>query len=347
MDVSVIRNEGSREQSGTDTHTKGSWVMKWRNWWKQASGKQSQTQPETLLGYLLEPRMVFDGAVVATAVEVVSDTGVSAQAEAASDVDTNSAGTGDATSTDSVHESTLHVAPAVGPTADASQDAAVVSDAKAVVFVDTSVSNYQSLLDELPSDIEVVLLDGSQDGLSQMAAWAESHSDYDAIHIISHGTAGSLTLGATQLDSQSLANHSGELQTLGQALTSAGDILLYGCDVASGTRGLQFITDLAEATGADVGASNDGTGAITRGGDWDLEVVSGPIEASALRVESFDALLAAGTVNVSEQVNNDSYGSIFTDGDGGSTDIPGITYQIFYADTSHNPVNEVTRTSST
>ena len=47
--------------------------MNWRNWWKPASEEQPQTQPETLLGYLLEPRMVFDGAVVATTVEVAAD----------------------------------------------------------------------------------------------------------------------------------------------------------------------------------------------------------------------------------------------------------------------------------
>ena len=267
--------------------------MKWQNWWKQASGKQPQTQPETLLGYLLEPRMVFDGAVVATAVEVVSDTGTSAPAETSSDADANSAGTGDATSTDSGHASSLYVAAAVGSEAGASADVAAVSDVKAVVFVDTSVSNYQSLLDELPSDIEVVLLDGSQDGLSQMAHWAESHTGYDAIHIISHGTEGSLTLGATQLNSQSLASHSSELQTLGQALTTEGDILLYGCDVASGVRGQQFISDLAALAGADVAASSDDTGSASLGGNWQLEQHIGVIDAQVpLSLDIYSGLLA-------------------------------------------------------
>ena len=36
----------------------------------------------------------------------------------------------------------------------------------------------------------------------------------------------------------------------------AGDLMLYGCDVAKGSEGEAFIADLAKATGADVAASS-------------------------------------------------------------------------------------------
>ena len=289
--------------------------MNWRNWWKQTSGEQPQTQPETLLGYLLEPRMVFDGAVVATTVEVAADAGASTSTETASDATADSAGTGDATASDSHHDSSLYVAAAaVGPEA-SGHESAPVADGKAVVFVDTSVSNYQGLLAELPSDIEVVLLDGSKDGLSQMADWAQSRTSHEAIHIISHGAEGSLTLGATQLNSQSLAGHSGQLQTLGQALTADGDILLYGCDVAAGTQGQQFITELATLTGADVAASSDDTGSASLGGNWQLEQHVGTIEAHVISSDRYSGLLATfdltdasgnGTREIKQTVGSDT-----------------------------------------
>ena len=62
-----------------------------------------------------------------------------------------------------------------------------------------------------------------------------------------------------------------DLATLGGALSASGDILLYGCDVAAGADGLAFVNALANATGADVAASTDLTGAAVKGGDWVLE----------------------------------------------------------------------------
>ena len=40
-----------------------------------------------------------------------------------------------------------------------------------------------------------------------------------------------------------------------KALTADADVLLYGCDVAAGDEGQDFVRALSEATGADVAAS--------------------------------------------------------------------------------------------
>src|SRR5690606_19873043 len=57
---------------------------------------------------------------------------------------------------------------------------------------------------------------------------------------------------------------------------------------------------LAEATGADVAASNDLTGAAASNGNWNLEVQQGAIESAALAVDDFSGLLAA----FSDDMNN-------------------------------------------
>jgi hypothetical protein len=124
-----------------------------------------------------------------------------------------------------------------------------------------------------------------------------------AIHILSHGSAGSLKLGSTQLNSATLEARQDELGAWRQALSVGGDILLYGCNVARGSFGVSFVERLAEVTGGDVAASTDLTGAVQLGGDWTLELTTGPIEASTVidvsAANVFDHVLAdiRGTVN--------------------------------------------------
>ena len=153
---------------------------------------------------------------------------------------------------------------------------------KSVIFVDSRVTNYQSLIDGLTQPAEVFVLDGESDGLTQMAAYLQGRIGIDAIHVISHGSQGALYLGSAVLDSSNLPLHGSQLASIGGALTETGDILLYGCNVAQGNVGLQFVTSLAQYTGADVAASSDATGAAALGGDWVLERAVGKVDETPL-----------------------------------------------------------------
>src|SRR5690606_1091620 len=103
---------------------------------------------------------------------------------------------------------------------------------KEVAFIDSRVTDWQSLAEDARPGIEVVLLDGEQDGLSQMAGWARQHTGYDAIHVLSHGSEGRVQLGALTLDADAVEDRAEDLTALGSALTQDGDLLLYGCWVA-------------------------------------------------------------------------------------------------------------------
>jgi uncharacterized delta-60 repeat protein len=173
------------------------------------------------------------------------------------------------------------------------------------VFVDSRVRDIYSLLADFAPDVQVIILDSTQDGIAQIAAALEGVTDLDAIHIVSHGSEGTLYLGDTVLTSDNLDSYSSDLAAIGAALNSAGDILLYGCEVANGVTGLSFIDKLSRYTGADVAASTDNTGNAALSGDWQLEASSGVIEARALASTAFDGLLAppaltpAGTLDKS------------------------------------------------
>ncbi len=150
----------------------------------------------------------------------------------------------------------------------------------------------EALAEELERrGIAVVVVDAQRDGIDQLAEIARAYQGIGAMHVVSHGARGRLTLGNSRITSETLRQRSDSLATLRDALGSDGDLLLYGCEVASGEVGIEFVSTLAEVTGVDIAASSDLTGATAQGGDWDLEVSIGTIEATALNAPQFNGLL--------------------------------------------------------
>ncbi len=123
--------------------------------------------------------------------------------------------------------------------------------------------------------IDIVILSGLLDGIDQISGLLEQYQGLSAIHLLSHGSSGNLRLGSSQLNNQSLNQRSDQIKGWGKSLSEQGDILLYGCEVAQGSLGVEMIDSLAALTSADVAASNDITGAD---GDWDLEYQSGDVD---------------------------------------------------------------------
>lgn len=68
-----------------------------------------------------------------------------------------------------------------------------------IVFIDSRVTDYQTLIDNLAQPAEVFILDAGLNGLDQILARLQGRADIDALHIISHGSQGTLYLGSTVL----------------------------------------------------------------------------------------------------------------------------------------------------
>ncbi|MEG4470745.1 DUF4347 domain-containing protein, partial [Microcoleus sp. AT9_B5] len=149
-----------------------------------------------------------------------------------------------------------------------------------IIFIDSSVSDYQTLLGGADPQAEIVILDANCSGIEQITETLTAKQNVEAVHIISHGSEGNLQLGSDILNGKSLESFSSRLQQWRNVLTEEADILLYGCDVAAGEIGETFIQRFSEITGADVAASTDLTGNAALGGNWQLEKTTGSIEAS-------------------------------------------------------------------
>lgn len=198
-----------------------------------------------------------------------------------------------------------------------------------IIFIDTGVDGYADLAREWSARGEVVLIDAGRDGIDQMMAALAGRSDIDAIHIVTHGAANGFAVGTTMIDFAAVTGElAGALASIGSKLSADGDILIYGCDVSAGAQGAELIDAIAQATGADVAASIDDTGAAALGGDWHLETQAGVVTAQTLVSDRYAGLLqltnppAAWTIvgNVaSNTIDGVTTTITFTDGTGSFT----------------------------
>ncbi|MEJ5990113.1 Ig-like domain-containing protein [Ramlibacter sp. PS3R-8] len=176
-------------------------------------------------------------------------------------------------------------------TVTAATDIVISSPRQEIVFIMDDVGNHAQLAASFGAGREVVILDAAGDGLAQIAQALEGRSGIDALHVISHGSAGGVALGSLVLGSTEVIARQPELAAIGRSLAPDADVLLYGCEAGAGGG---LADALAIATGADVAMSDDLTGHTALGADWDLEVTSGNIETAPL----VDAQLAAGWQDV-------------------------------------------------
>jgi CSLREA domain-containing protein len=151
----------------------------------------------------------------------------------------------------------------------------------AIAFIDFGVSSYKALARAIKSSTTVVVLDSQIDRVKQITQTLQQ-GNYQEVHLISHGSPGCLNLGDTQLSLDTLGDYTPDLKTWfsNDANVSISGtsctLLIYGCNVASGDAGAEFITKLQQLTGADIAASNSLTGNAIQGGNWNLEVTTNP-----------------------------------------------------------------------
>ena len=245
----------------------------------------------------LEQRLMFDAAAAATAAEVQSEQVAQDQAEAA----VSSEGTAESTTPEQQEsQELLHAIGSYSPGESSTE----------VVFVDPTVPDYESLLAGMGPNVEVVVLDASRDGVEQIAESLTGRSGIDAIHLISHGDAGTLQLGTGTLNAESMSTHyADEFTTIQQTLSEQADILVYGCNFAEGEVGQAAVARLAELTGADVAANSDRTGHIDLGGDWKFETQVGSIETDLAITDAaqMDWKGILTTETVGDQFSSSSY----------------------------------------
>ena len=143
-----------------------------------------------------------------------------------------------------------------------------------LLFIDATVNDIETLLQGTLSGIETHVLSGEQDGVAQITQILQHRPEVNTVHIVSHGSPGCLYLGDNQLSLDTLKNYASQLQGCSRENLN---LLLYGCNVAAGDVGEEFLYKLRSLTDAKIAASATKTGNAALGGNWDLEVTLGEI----------------------------------------------------------------------
>ena len=253
------------------------------------------------LALALEPRFMYDAAGASTAAAVAA----AAESQPVPEHNASEATEQKNTSNSEAHtrEPTAADVGPFGSKAEAHLDAAANADTAApiteIIFVDASLPDIGSLA--VRAGVEIVVLDPSKDGISQVNEALAGRADIVAIHFIGHGNSGEFTLGATRVDAATLSERAGDITGWSAALGQNADVMIWGCDVGGQAAGQALLDSLASLTGADVAASADLTGSAALGGDWNLEATSGEIEAGTpfetASLAAWDHLLAPPTIS--------------------------------------------------
>ena len=149
------------------------------------------------------------------------------------------------------------------------------NELKQIVFIDTQVEDYQQLIRAFDKNTEIHLIQSNENGFDKINQTLKGYKNIDSLHIIGHGSAGQILFGDALLSNDTFNQYSKTLKSIGNNLSPSGDILFYGCNIASNERGLSLISKISEITKADIAASDDVTG---KSGDWKLESKVGNIE---------------------------------------------------------------------
>ena len=68
------------------------------------------------------------------------------------------------------------------------------SDSHELVFIDSTVRDAQTLIDNISGASEIIVLNDEQDELVQISEHLKDYQQLDAVHIVSHGESGELSI---------------------------------------------------------------------------------------------------------------------------------------------------------
>jgi hypothetical protein len=255
--------------------------------------------------------MLFDGAAVATAVDVAQDSQAPDIFSSAINASSSSFAESSTSATDTPIEiDPNYISSSLSGAVDTRLALATPApnNRNELVVVDGSLSNLQTLIDDIARidpDRTILVLDPSINETAQLSNYLEQHTaSFDAIHVLSHGGEGWISLGDQTLHLSTPEQNAQFWDSIKNSLTDSGDVLLYGCNVANNAAGQTIITELANYTSADIAASTDITGQT---GDWVLETTSGSIETTSItaaewrgELGNYDARPVIANITVNE-----------------------------------------------
>ncbi len=156
-----------------------------------------------------------------------------------------------------------------------------------VILISNALDQIDQITAAAGDDTQVIVYDAAADSLDEVIDQLVDEVTATGLQIghlawFTHGDPGVLKVGDYLVFSaQTILSNPESWQSLGSLMAEDAQIDLYGCDIASGSEGVDLVNALAETTDAAVWASDDTTGS-GESADWDLEVGTGESSLPAL-----------------------------------------------------------------
>ncbi|PTB30897.1 DUF4347 domain-containing protein, partial [Photobacterium phosphoreum] len=114
-------------------------------------------------------------------------------------------------------------------------------------------------------------------GVEQLITIIKNNHHVSVIDIFAHSEAEKIIIGQDEITLNNIDSYKQQLHQLGQYLSEHTHINLLGCDIAKTPAGKLLVDKFSQYIGVSVAASTDATGHYEKGGDWDLEYLTTPI----------------------------------------------------------------------
>ncbi len=230
-----------------------------RPWSKSTRQKSSNS-----LRLVLEPRMVFDGAMATTAAEVQQD----------SVDDKHDTAVDSAAATETEHNGDFALAIDTQPNADAAKDPAEfaaqpelpvspVIDAAhepspIIIVVDARDENAASLRAHPPEDAQIVTIDSGSDGFQQISELLQTRTDVSELHVLPWTDGQTQWLGNKPLTAALEPSTGAALMHWGDSFDRQGEVVFHGQSPASSG----WLNQVSALTGVQTDWSQDDLAAL-------------------------------------------------------------------------------------
>ncbi|MBV6623634.1 MAG: DUF4347 domain-containing protein [Rivularia sp. (in: Bacteria)] len=121
---------------------------------------------------------------------------------------------------------------------------------RTLVVIDEAVGDFQSLVKVLLPLSKVMIIQPNYNEIEQITQTLNKCTQLKNLHIIANGSPGCLYFGKSNLSLFTLRSYASQLKSW-----TVTNILLYGCNVAAGNAGKEFIRRLYVLTSANIAAS--------------------------------------------------------------------------------------------
>ncbi len=131
-------------------------------------------------------------------------------------------------------------------------------DVRSVAFISRDINNLDTIIDGLGDDVDIVILDPSQDALQQITDYLNDTTDvhYSSLNFFAPGSTDALDFNGESISADDLSDFSNEIVSWRNAMTDHASINIYGGDMTATESGRDFLDHLMAATGADVEVSD-------------------------------------------------------------------------------------------